>query len=221
MSRVRDVELPGGWRDRLEAVSGGRAHARGALALVGAALLISIASWTRHAPALIAPPSVSPTVSSGSAPSAAPSVASGAIFVHVAGAVRKPGLYQLIEGQRVADAVAAAGGATDNADLGGLNLAEILEDAAKVDVPRRGEATSSAPTGAASPGPTDAGLAPVDLNTADQAQLEAIPGVGPVTALAILTYRDEVGSFESVEQLLEVTGIGPATLEALRPYVTV
>ena len=117
----------------------------------------------------------------------------------------------------MADAVEAAGGPRGGADLDAINLAELLVDGMKLEVPRRGHAVSTqVPSISAVPTP---GL--VNLNLADQPLLETIPGVGPVTATAILQHRTEIGNFESVEQLLDVTGIGPATLESLRAYVTV
>ena len=137
--------------------------------------------------------------------------------MHVAGAVRRPGLYEFPSGARVADAISTAGGPAAGADLSQLNLAELLVDGSKIQVPRRGRA---APAVGAAPSPTPSALT-VDLNSADQAALETIPGVGPVTALAILQHRDEIGGFQSFEQLLDVDGIGPATLEAIRPYVTI
>jgi competence protein ComEA len=156
---------------------------------------------------VIAPPSTAPAVSS--ATPAAPQV-----FVHVAGAVAKPGLYRFPDGLRIADAIEAAGGPLPRADLDAINLADLLSDGLKVDVPVRGRVATALPSASATPGL-------VDLNTADQAALETIPGVGPVTAMAILQRRSEIGAFETVEQLMDVSGIGPATLEALRPYVTV
>jgi competence protein ComEA len=142
------------------------------------------------------------------------------LLVHVAGAVHRPGLYEMPAGARVADAVQAARGPTERSDLDALNLAEPLQDGLKIDVPRRGEALAAAP--APQPGASAAGPAvPVNLNVADQAALETIPEIGPVTAAAILEYRAQVGSFSSVEEVLEVSGVGPATLEAMRPYVTV
>jgi competence protein ComEA len=129
-------------------------------------------------------------------------------------------------GARIADAIESARGPKTVADLDALNLAEPLADGQKVDVPRRGEdAVVTAPgPPPASPGAPSSGTSPgatVDLNSADQATLETIPDVGPVTAQAIIAYRTEVGAFDSIEQLLEVSGIGPATLETMRPYVTV
>jgi competence protein ComEA len=117
----------------------------------------------------------------------------------------------------VVDAIDAAGGAKPGADLDAINLAELLVDATKIEVPKVGEAPLPAVAGAGSSPATVV----VNLNSADQAALETIPGIGPVTATSILMYRDEVGSFSSVDQLLEVDGIGPATLESLLPYVTI
>lgn len=143
------------------------------------------------------------------------------VFVHIAGAVHEPGLYEFPAGARVADAVESAGGPTRRADLDALNLAEVLVDGTKVDVVRIGEAAPATGPATGPPGaaPTDA--APIPLNSADQAALETIPGIGPVTALAILNHREEIGSFGSLEQLLDVDGIGPATFEAIRSYLTI
>jgi competence protein ComEA len=123
----------------------------------------------------------------------------------------------------VADAIEAARGPRSSADLDALNLAELLTDAEKVYVPRRGEQVPSASvpgytTSSPAPGATPAAV--VSINSADQVALEAIPGIGPVKATAILDYRTQIGSFTSIDQLLDVNGIGPATLEAIRPYVT-
>ncbi|HYY45180.1 MAG TPA: helix-hairpin-helix domain-containing protein, partial [Actinomycetota bacterium] len=128
-------------------------------------------------------------------------------------------------GARVANAIRRAGGPTRRADLDALNLAETLADGAKVLVPPKGAQPVAAPSPgmpgfSAAPSPGGVG-AQIDLNTADQAALEAIPGIGPVKAQAILAYREEIGTFTSVEQLLEVDGIGPATLESVRSYVRV
>jgi competence protein ComEA len=124
----------------------------------------------------------------------------------------------------VADAIDAAGGARSPGALDQLNLAEPLVDGQKIQVLGRGAAvppTAGGTTGSTVPGSSPAGAAPlVSLNSADQAALETIPGVGPVTATAILDFRAQVGSFSSIDQLLDVSGIGPATLESIRPYVT-
>ena len=146
------------------------------------------------------------------------------LVVHVVGAVRRPGLYRLREGERVADAVARAGGATRKADLAGLNLAAPLVDGTQVLVPARvrvAAAGTSAP-GSAGTGAGVAGAArtKVSLATATIEQLDELPGVGPVTAQKILDYRTEHGPFASVEELDDVPGIGPATVEELRDLVT-
>ena len=124
----------------------------------------------------------------------------------------------------MADVVEAAGGPSPDADLDQLNLAAKVGDGDRVYVPRRGEALpAQASTPGAGPvaagGPAGAG--PVDLNTATAEQLEALPGVGPATAAAILDYRREHGRFRSVDELLDVRGIGEAKLAALRPKVRV
>jgi competence protein ComEA len=157
----------------------------------------------------------------------------GELVVHVAGAVAKPGVQRLPAGARVVDAVDAAGGTTPDADPARINLAAPLEDGQQVYVPRLGEVGGGA--GAASGGAA-AGLdgvggarggtgadgeAVVDLNTADVDRLDALPGVGPAIAQAIVDYRDQNGPFTSVDELLEVRGIGEAKLADLRDRVTV
>jgi competence protein ComEA len=153
---------------------------------------------------------------------ATPGEASGTLFVHVAGAVRRPGLYELGPGERVADAVQAAGGARPRADLDALNLAEPLADGSQVYVARRGESTvppgTSTPATSTSQG--EIASAPVNVNTTDALGLEGIPGIGPVKAAAIVEYREANGPFSSIDELLEVSGIGPATLETMRPHVS-
>lgn len=144
--------------------------------------------------------------------------------VHAAGAVASPGVYALPAGARVADLLAAAGGPLSEADLDRLNLAARVADGDRVYVPRRGEGEPPSTevgglAGAGGGPPTTAGL--VDLNTATAAQLDTLPGVGPATANAIITYRTRHGPFRSVTELLEVPGIGPAKLESLRPLVKV
>jgi competence protein ComEA len=134
--------------------------------------------------------------------------------VDVVGAVRRPGLYRLKEGARVADAVARAGGATGRAQLDLVNLAAPIADGEQVVVPRRG-------SGAVGAGAPASGVAagPVHLNTATADQLDSLPGIGPVTAQKILDYRQQHGAFSSVDELDAVPGIGPTRLEELRPLV--
>jgi competence protein ComEA len=138
--------------------------------------------------------------------------------VHVVGAVRRPGLYRLGQGSRIADAIARAGGATGKADLAQVNLAAPLADGEQVVVPRRGAAGAPAAGGAGSSAGA-APTAPVQLSTATLEQLDSLPGIGPVTAQKILDYREKHGAFRSVDELDAVPGIGPARLEQLRDLV--
>ena len=140
---------------------------------------------------------------------AEPAAAAPKLVVHVAGAVRRPGLYRLAEGKRVADAVARAGGATAPADTAAINLAAPLADGMQVLVPRR----------VAGGGEKTAGSR-VSLSSATAAELDALPGIGPVTAQKILDYRAEHGGFRSVEDLDAIPGIGPARVEQLRDAVS-
>jgi competence protein ComEA len=137
------------------------------------------------------------------------------LVVHVVGAVRRPGLYRLSEGSRIADAVARAGGATARANLEHVNLAAPVGDGQQVVVPRRVALDAPSATG------EETELAgPVSLSSATLEQLDALPGVGPVTAQKILDYRAQHGGFRSVDELDAVPGIGPARLEQLRELVT-
>jgi competence protein ComEA len=144
------------------------------------------------------------------------------IFVHVTGAVRAPGVYELPPGQRVADAIDAAGGALANADPNALNLAAPLADGDRIAVPARGEESTPAGHSHAASATEAAGAAgPVDLNTATAAELETLPGIGPATAAAIVEHREHIGPFATVDDLDAVPGIGKAKLEAIRDLVTV
>lgn len=140
-------------------------------------------------------------------------------MVHVAGAVKRPGVFELPLGARVGDALELAGGTLPRADLDVLNLAAVLVDGQQVLVGVRGAMEATMPrVPTSAPVPGGGGL--IDLNLADQPMLETIPGIGPVTATAILQYRSEIGSFTSIDELLDVDGIGPATLESIRAYIT-
>ena len=138
------------------------------------------------------------------------------LVVHVVGAVHRPGLYRFASRSRVADAVARAGGATRKADLTLINLAAPLADGTQVVVPVKAPADGA---GVAS-GSATAPAGPVHLNLATLEQLDSLPGVGPVTAQKILEWRGAHGAFSSVDELLEVDGIGEATLADLAPLVT-
>jgi len=148
----------------------------------------------------------------------------GRVTVHVAGAVRRPGVYRLPAGARVNDALRRAGGARGRADLAAVNLAAKLEDGRQVLVPERA-AAGAAPGGApgtvpASPNATAPG-APINLNTATLEQLDTLDGVGPGIARRILDHREQRGGFTRVEELGEVPGIGAKRLATLTPLVTV
>lgn len=152
-------------------------------------------------------------------PTAAPDVT-----VHVVGEVKSPGIVSLPGGSRVADALEHAGGGTSDADLSGVNLARELVDGEQVVVPKPGETPVAAgppPGGASGPGGPASSDAPVNLNTADLATLETLPGVGPVLAQRIMDWREEHGQFVAVEELGEVSGIGDKTYAQLAPKVTV
>ena len=150
-------------------------------------------------------------------PVAAPTQTPVVLVVHVAGWVRRPGVYDFREGDRVVDAVRAAGGPRAGAELGSLNLAAPLSDGQQVLVPRRGsggEATTPTTGGA----PADD---KVNVNTAGATELESLPGIGEVLAQRIIEYRTGHGPFSSVDELLSVSGIGEVTLEEIRDFVTV
>ncbi|MBJ7358623.1 ComEA family DNA-binding protein [Nocardioides sp.] len=167
-------------------------------------------------PAQAGPDAAVAAVSDGAA--AAPATSPATVTVDVAGKVRRPGIAVLDAGSRVVDALEAAGGVRPGVHVSDLNLARVLIDGEQilVGVP--------APPGVAATSPPAAGGAPaalVNLNTADEGQLETLPEVGPVTAAAIVAWRDTHGGFSSVDELLEVDGIGEATLAKIAPHVTV
>jgi len=210
---------PDGVRARLAALLAGADRQRVAVAVLAlAAVLGAGAVWVRAAPR------PSGSVDGPGAAAAAQTLpravqgatAAGRVAVHVAGRVRRPGLVRLAAGSRVVDAIRAAGGATPGADLDAVNLARRLVDGEQVRVPARGQAAAAPPAGA--PGAPPAG--PVDLNTATAEQLDALPGVGEVTAGHIVAYRT-AHPFTSVDELLEVPGIGQRRFEQLKDLVTV
>ena len=227
----------GGWQDRVP-VSG--VHVAVLALVVGVALAVT--AWLvlagrarpeplpRMAPVATSLVPTSPeatgsgttsgaTAGATAGPGAAASPAAGVdLVVDVAGKVRRPGIVELPPGSRVADALEAAGGPRPGVSLTSLNLARLPVDGEQILVgvpaPQALGATASS-QGAGAAGPL------VNLNTADLATLETLPGVGPVTAQAILDWRTEHGGFTAVEELLEVDGIGDATLADLAPHVTV
>jgi competence protein ComEA len=160
--------------------------------------------------------SAAPAVAPLPAPVRAKPAAAKLLVVDVAGAVRRAGLYRLRPGARVDDAIAAAGGPTAKAQLDSVNLAAPVADGEQIVVPGRGAAglaAASAPAAGSSPS------APLDLNSATLEQLEALPGIGPVTAQKILDFRQTHGAFHSVAELEGVPGIGPAHMAQLKGLV--
>lgn len=213
----------------------------GVIALLGVgiiAVLVTVFTVVRDSPAPVSAanlPAVQMVSGAPSAPAGAtPGPPDGPVVVSVVGLVNTPGLVTLTAGDRIADALEAAGGAVDGADLVGLNLARRVADGEQIIVglaappgspsPMGSSVNSAAPPAQASPAApnaTTAPEAPVNLNTATPEDLDALPGVGPVTAAAIIAWREANGRFTSVDQLSEVDGIGPARLDKLRGLVDV
>jgi len=199
--------------------------------VISALLILGLltAGWLllRARPVAIASPGEVVTMSTPqpTAATASPSASQRAakLVVHVLGAVRRPGLVKLPEHSRVQDAIDAAGGLTGRADPGELNLAQPLADGQQLVIGTKSDPAGEVrdggePGGAGSGSSTTATL---DLNRANQAQLEELPGVGPVTAQAILTWRQQHGRFNRIEELQEVDGIGPKTYAQIAPHVRV
>lgn len=156
----------------------------------------------------------SPTSSVALTAAGATAGPSGELYVHVLGAVTQPGLYVLGLDSRLVDALAAAGGTTDDADLAAINLARILEDGEQIIVPTAGAVTEE--TGGSLPSDGR-----IDLNSADQASLETLPRIGPALAERIIAWREQNGGFHSIDDLLAVPGIGEKMLAGLRDGVRV
>jgi competence protein ComEA len=193
---------------------------RSAVAIGVAALAAILVGWwllsgRPHASAAPSPPALS--LAAPSTP--ASSHAAVRVVVDVVGKVRRPGVYRLPDGSRVDDALAAAGGALPGVDLSRLNLARKLTDGEQVAVGVPGATAAVGPSGTAPASGTASVL--IDLNTATVEQLDTLPGVGPVLAQRIVDWRTEHGRFDSVDQLQEVSGIGPSRLADLRSLVTV
>lgn len=192
----------------------------GALGLAVAAVVL-VAGGDEAAPVVITAPE----------PTAVPVTAPPRIRVHVSGAVVSPGVYEMSDDDRVLDAIASAGGVQPNADLASINLAQRVQDEAQYQIPRLGEPTPVAPSAplrrASMPddrplpsgGPASASL--IDLNTATAQELESLPNIGPVMAGRIIEYREANGPFSSIDDVENVPGIGPKTLESIRPLATV
>lgn len=216
---------PRTWRERIEHLADATGTTPGRI-LVGGALAVAAALgvlWLTRPPP--PPPEVSlpfATTTVALDVSSTSSTGPAVLVVHVAGAVAAPGVHELAPGSRVVDAVAAAGGLAPHADGSRLNLAAPVADGQRVYVPAVGEVPPSEVPASSSGGGAGARAAgPVDLNMADEADLDALPGIGPATAAAIVEHRRQIGRFTSVDQLLDVRGIGEAKLEQLRSLVTV
>ncbi|TFV58447.1 ComEA family DNA-binding protein [Mycobacterium sp. PS03-16] len=239
LSRWLPDEVPAtgpGWLATVRA-DPGRAGVFG-LGLVGViAVLVTVFTVWRDQPPPVASANL-PEVEMVSSAAPTASTAPGgeqAVVVSVVGLVHRPGLVTLSAGARIADAIDAAGGALEGADLLGLNMARRLTDGEQIIVgiapapgqpPTMGSSTAGGGSGddapaQAGPAPSAAPGGPVNLNTATLEQLDTLPGVGPVTAAAIVAWRDANGAFSSVEQLGDVDGIGPARLAKLRDLVHV
>jgi competence protein ComEA len=183
------------------------------VAVVGAGLVVVLR--TSDPPA----PPISKAVDPVPQSSAAPEPKS--VLVHVTGQVRHPGVYELPEGSRINDAISAAGGPLEGADGNLLNLAAPVTDGQKITLTKTGETLPPEPPAAGANGLAPPQDAKVNLNTANQAQLEELPSVGPVLAQRILAHRQTKGRFTSVRQLMEVSGVGPKKFEALKDLVTI
>jgi len=179
------------------------------LAIIGLLILVAVAAllirWQPAETITIEPP----------LPTAMP----GPIRVHVSGAVVSADVYDLPPDSIVRDAIDAAGGANGDADLENINLAKTLNEGDQVYVPRIGEAPTPAPPAEAGAAPAATG--PVNLNTATQAELETLPGIGPAIAGRIIEYRTANGPFATIEDIQNVSGIGPATFEDIKDFITV
>ena len=184
------------------------------LVALGCAVLVAALS-DRGTATNVARTASSGTADAGAAAAGAAS-SGGTIFVHILGAVERPGLYSLAEGDRAIDAVAAAGGFLDTADQRRLNLARFVVDGEQIAVPAIGEIPDAA---AGVPGTAVGGK--VNINTADEAGLDTLPRVGPAMATRIIAYREANGRFTTIEDLMNVTGVGDKTFEGLRDLVTV
>jgi competence protein ComEA len=211
------------WR-RMPVLFADRLGVRPVSVVVGAisVLAAGFGAWWALRPPPPPPDETLPVIADISALSSTTTAGPQVLIVHVDGAVARPGVHDVVSGSRVIDAVEAAGGLADNADRSRVNLAQQVADGQRIWIPAIGEVAPEVVIGAAA---TAGGVAEwetaglIDLSRASAAQLETLPGIGPSLAAAIVEHRDREGSFRNVDDLLGVTGIGPAKLEALRDLV--
>lgn len=198
--------------------------------LAGLAMVVAAALgawWALRPPPPPAAEQTLPRVDSVAIVSATTTVAApGPVVVHVDGAVLVPGVHEVQTGSRVIDAIEAAGGLAPDADRSRLNLALLVADQQRIWVPRVGEEEPGVILPSAGSGPSIDGSgvgegATIDINQADESRLESLPGIGPSLAAAIVEHREREGPFRSVDELLDVAGIGPAKLAQLRPRASV
>lgn len=205
------------------------ARSRVRIGIGAAAVVLFVALGCAVLFSALAPRGASSTVGGGSgvgddpgfvdAPAASATASGAVIFVHILGAVNRPGLYELRDGARAVDAVAAAGGFVANADQAQLNLARFVADGEQIVVPVVGE-TPVAASGGAPPGAPGAAGGKVNINTADAATLETLPRVGPAMSARIIAWRETNGRFTAIEDLMSVTGIGEKTFDGFKDLVT-
>lgn len=222
--------------DRLRGWGFDRRHLKVLGVLAAIAVVVSVYLVLRAKPVPVSSPEAAAVVTASAAPSPSESPEPKAehVTVHVVGAVKKPGVVRLAGGARVIDAIEAAGGLTDDARPGDLNLAQPVGDGQQVVIgskaapggevrqPSGGSGAEAGGTGAEGGNAGQSGQGQkVNLNTATQEQLETLPGVGPKTAEKILAWRKEHGRFTRIEELQEVPGIGAKTFAELSPHVTV
>ena len=216
---------PPSWRDRLAVVAAWRDGVPLPALAAGVALVVAITLGATMLRPSGAKPDVALTLPRADSVETAAvdttTTTAGILHVHAAGAVARPGVVEVPAGARVVDVVAAAGGAAPEADLNQINLAQPVSDGERIYVPRAGEAVVAIASGAASGAGGKASDGIVNLNEASESELEALPGVGPATAKAIVDYRSQHGRFRSVDDLLNVRGIGPAKLEQIKPHARV
>jgi len=217
------VELSRLFADRADPLTGVRVRSRvriGAVivvALIGLGIAVLVSALGSHGSAVgVARPE--PTNVSGTGPRPTPGASTAertgaTLFIHILGAVARPGLYELHDGDRLVDAVAAAGGLLSTADQSQVNLARFIVDGEQILVPAIGEAP------AVTPGISAGGK--VNLNTGDAAALDTLPGVGPATAARIIGWRTTNGRFTAIEDLMNVPGIGDKTFAQLKELITI